>query len=184
MRPQIHSFLFLVFVLQFCSLGLSDLIQDSCKKASDNDPNISNDFCVSTLEANPKSQTATTLGELALSAMDITISNGTSISSTISFLLKNSTLDPFVQSCLQDCSKLYSDASDSLFDAEAAITNKDFGTAKSDTSAAMDAPSTCEDGFKEKKGVVSPLTKESNLFFQFTAISLAFLNMVARQSSS
>ncbi|KAL5551240.1 hypothetical protein UlMin_001416 [Ulmus minor] len=181
MRPQIHTFLFLFFVLQFCSLGSSDLIQDTCKKASDNDSNIPNDFCVSTLEANPKSQTATTIEELALSAIDITISNGTSISSTISNLLKNTTVDPFVKSFLQDCSELYSDAVDSLNDAEAAIKIKDFATANSDTSAAMDAPSTCEDGFKEKKGVVSPLTNHNNLFFQSTAIALAFTNMVAHQ---
>ncbi|KAL5551241.1 hypothetical protein UlMin_001417 [Ulmus minor] len=179
MGPQIHTFLFLVFVLQFCTLGLSDLIQDSCKKASDSDPNITNNFCVSTLEANPKSQTATTIEELALNAIDVTISNGTSISSAISNLLKNPTLDPFVKTCLQDCSDLYSDAVDSLNDAEAAFKNKDLGTAKTYTSAAMDAPSSCEDGFKEKKGVVSPLTKDNNLFFQLAAISLAFTNMVA-----
>nr|POF04333.1 putative invertase inhibitor [Quercus suber] len=54
-----------------------------------------------------------------------------------------------------------------------------FDTADIEVSSAMDASGTCEDGFKEMKvkRIVSPLTKDNNIFFQLSAISLAFINI-------
>jgi pectinesterase inhibitor-like protein len=60
------------------------------------------------------------------------------------------------------------------------LKSKDYSKANIDASAAMDSSSTCEDGFREREGVVSPLTKETNTFFQLTAIMLAFINMLSR----
>ncbi|KAK9094897.1 hypothetical protein Scep_026366 [Stephania cephalantha] len=44
-------------------------------------------------------------------------------------------------------------------------------------SAVMDASTTCEDGFSEKEGEVSPLTSMNNVMFQLCAIALSITNM-------
>jgi pectinesterase inhibitor-like protein len=81
------------------------------------------------------------------------------------------------KSCLNDCFQLYMDAVSSLKDAMKALKSRDFATANIEVSSAMDASITCQDGFKERKGQVSPLTKDNQMFFQLTAFSLAFIIM-------
>ncbi|KAK8626231.1 hypothetical protein V6N13_133882 [Hibiscus sabdariffa] len=168
------------FCLLIVSVRSADVLSDSCGEAAKDDPNIKFDFCVSTLEGNPKAKSATGVADLVKVAIETAISNSSSIGSLITKLLSDKGLEPYVRSCLQDCSELYSDAGSNLGKGEQAFEGKDYGTANSVISAAMDSSSTCEDQFKEKKGVVSPLTKENNSFFQLNAISLAFINMVQK----
>ncbi|KAJ9152587.1 hypothetical protein P3X46_026141 [Hevea brasiliensis] len=149
-----------------------------CKKAAKSDPNLSYNFCVRSLEANPKTQNAT-LEELVNISIKLTISNATNISSSISQLLNQKNLDAYTRGALQDCLELYSDANSELNEAMCDLKKKDYFKANIDVSSAMDSSTTCEDGFKEKKGMVSPLTKENNAFFQWTAIVLAFINMLS-----
>ncbi|KAK8482446.1 hypothetical protein V6N13_046977 [Hibiscus sabdariffa] len=170
-------------IVFFCLLIVSvrsDVLSDSCREVTKDDPTINFDFCVSTLEGNPKAKSATSVADLVKVATETAISNSNSIGSIITKLLSNKGLEPYVRSCLQDCSELYSDAGPILGQGEQAFEGKDYGTANSAISAALDAATTCEDQFKEKEGVVSPLTKENNSFFQLNAISLAFLTMVQK----
>ncbi|GMI63976.1 hypothetical protein like AT5G46930 [Hibiscus trionum] len=158
----------------------SDVLSDSCREAAKDDPNIKFDFCVSTLQENPKAKSATGVADLVEVAIETAISNAKSMGSIISKLLSKKSLEQYVRSCLEDCSELYSDAGSDLSRGQQAFEGKDYGTANTVVSAAMDGAVTCEDQFKEKKGVVSPLTKENQDFFQLTAISLAFINMVQK----
>ncbi|XWS62085.1 hypothetical protein CRYUN_Cryun07bG0180900 [Craigia yunnanensis] len=174
--PLVYSFLAFFFLL-LVSVR-SNVIQDSCDKAAKADPNINIDFCVASLEQNPKSKTATRTEELVPISIEIATSHATSISCIISKLLENKNLEKFTRSCLEACSELYTEAGSDLQSGGQAFESKDYGTANVDISAALDAPETCEDGFKEKKGLVLPLTKENNHFFQLTAIPLAFITMV------
>ncbi|XWS62083.1 hypothetical protein CRYUN_Cryun07bG0180700 [Craigia yunnanensis] len=174
--PLVYTFLAFFFLL-LVSVR-SNVIQDSCDKAAKVDPNINIDFCVANLEQNPKSKTATSTEELVPISIEIATSNATSISSIISKLLENKDLEKYTRSCLETCSELYTDAGSDLQSGGQAFESKDYGTAKTDISAALDAPESCEDGFKNKKGLVSPLTKENNNFSQLTAIPLAFISMV------
>ncbi|GMI63933.1 hypothetical protein like AT5G46930 [Hibiscus trionum] len=157
----------------------SDVLSDSCREAAKDDPNVKFDFCVSTLQENPKAKSATGVADLVEVAMETAISNAKSIGSIISKLLSKKSLEQYVRSCLEDCSELYSDAGSDLSRGEQAFEGKDYGTANTVVSAAMDGASGGYQ-FKEKKGVVSPLTKENQDFFQLTAISLAFINMVQK----
>ncbi|XVF52429.1 hypothetical protein PTKIN_Ptkin05aG0017300 [Pterospermum kingtungense] len=169
---------FLVFFFLLIVSVTSNIIQDSCQKAAKGDANVKVDFCVATLEANPKSKTATSLEALVPITIDMAISNATSISSKVSKLLENKDLDKYTRSCLETCCELYSDVPSDLQTAAQAVKSKDYGTANSYISEAMDAPDTCEEGFKEKEGSVSPLTKENSNFFQLTAMSLALMSML------
>ncbi|XP_021287107.1 putative invertase inhibitor [Herrania umbratica] len=174
--PSVCTFIAFFFLLLVSAR--SDVIQDSCDKAAKGDRNINFDFCVASLEGNPKSKTAASTESLVPISIEMAISNATSISSIISKLLENKNLDKFTRSCLEDCAELYSDAQPSLETGGQAVESKDYGTAKTVISAALDAPVTCEDGFKEREGLVSPLTKENDEFFQLTVVPLAFINML------
>ncbi|KAK8516271.1 hypothetical protein V6N13_046978 [Hibiscus sabdariffa] len=170
-------------IVLFCLLIVSvrsDVLSDSCQEAAKGDPNIKFDFCVSALKDNPKAKSATRVADLVGVVIETAISNSKSIGSVISKLLSDKSLEQYVRRCLEDCSELYSDVGPSLSRGERAFKGKDYGTANSVISAAMDVASTCEDQFKEKKGVVSPLTKENNSFLQLNAISLAFINMAQK----
>ncbi|XP_030533749.1 putative invertase inhibitor [Rhodamnia argentea] len=155
----------------------SDIIHGSCRRAADGDPNISYGFCIACFEANPTSQPAS-IGDLALMSINLTISNATEISSCISKLLQNERLSHFARDCLTACSELYSDACSTLRGVVDDFGSRDYYKANVDVSAVMDAAVTCEDGFKEREGLVSPLTKENDIFFQMNAISLAFIAML------
>ncbi|XP_062029364.1 putative invertase inhibitor [Rosa rugosa] len=162
-------------VLHHNTMGCNDLIHLSCKKAAASDPNLSYNFCVSSLEAIPKSHGAD-LEQLVALTLNFTISNATSINSTISKLLLDKKFDEYAKECLQDCLELYSDAVPTLQEAVGAFKAKDYGKANIEISAAMDASSTCEDGFMDKKGEVYPLKRENDNFSQLNVISLAFIN--------
>jgi pectinesterase inhibitor-like protein len=169
--------MFISFFLLFHCLEGKSLIQHSCEKAAKSDPNLSDKFCVACLEANPRNKTGS-LEKLVTLSIELTMSNATNIATNISKLLKGRRrFDKHVRIGLQDCLELYMDAIPALKAARHAFLSKDFNTANIDVNSAMDASSTCEDGFKQMKREVSPLTKDNNIFFQLTAISLAFINM-------
>ncbi|KAK9927823.1 hypothetical protein M0R45_024989 [Rubus argutus] len=170
---------FITFLMLFHStMGSEDLIQLSCKKAAAGDPNLSFNFCVSSLEASPRSHGAD-LEQLVAITLNLTISNATSINSTISRLLVDKRFDKYAKECLQDCLELYSDSVPTLQEAIGAFQAKDYDKANIEVSSAMDASTTCEDGFKEKRGEVYPLKKENHNFCQLNAISLAFINTLS-----
>ncbi|XP_028789110.1 putative invertase inhibitor [Neltuma alba] len=171
--------LLILFVFQVSSSG-SDLIPESCRNASKDDPNINYGFCVSSLEAisqNPPSR----LEELVDMSVQITKSNATNIVSTISSLLKDPKFSDYAKKCLQDCSELYSDSVLDLDDAIGAFKSKDFNSASTKISAEMSSSSTCEDQFKDGNET-SPLTEDNNTYFELNAMSLAFIQMQKQRS--
>lgn len=177
---SIFNIIFLLtMILSFrCSFG-SDFLHSSCKKAAKSDRSFSYNFCVESLKANPKSQTAKSIEELFIVSFELTISNASEVASYVSKLLKDKKFDDYARGCLHVCLELYSDAVYSLKEAlRDYIKSKDLSNANVEISAALDASTTCEDGFKERKGLVSPLTKENNFYFQLTAIALTFSSMV------
>lgn len=73
---------------------------------------------------------------------------------------------------------LYRDAIRTIKDAMKDFKDQAYDDANIAVSSVTDASTTCEDGFKEKENVVSPLTKRNNDTFQLTAISLSIINML------
>ncbi|RZC69292.1 hypothetical protein C5167_032386 [Papaver somniferum] len=91
---------------------------------------------------------------------------------------KKKKLEPFYRSCLESCLELYSNAIYSTRDAIKYYKSRSYLEANVQFSAVMDAPSTCEDGFKDKEGLRSPLTKKNNDLFQLTALVLSIIEML------
>ena len=184
MKQTFSSFPFPLFLFLLISTSTShgitanDLLRRTCKKCAQSDPNLSYNFCVSSIQAAPKSHYADDLRELGMISIKLVRRNITNSMSYIKELLKNKRLDPFIRSCLHDCFDLYSDAIPTTKQAIDDYKSKHYDDANIDVTSVMDASTTCEDGFKEKEGVVSPLKKRNNDTFQLSAISLSIINML------
>ncbi|XP_021897970.1 putative invertase inhibitor, partial [Carica papaya] len=154
------------------------------KNCSSTDPNINYEFCVTSFESYSSSHRAKNLQKLGQIAIKLDQHNVTRTASYIKGLLKKKNkkkdLDPFVKACLEDCFELYADSIPTLKEVRRDYRSKHYDDANVKLSSVMDASTTCEDGFKETPGVVSPLTGRNNETFQLSAISLSIINMLKK----
>lgn len=93
-------------------------------------------------------------------------------------LLKGKSFDVYVRGCLEDCLQLYTDAIPSIKEAVKYYNEKQFLDVNTLVTAVIDAATTCEDGFKERQGVVSPLTKRNDGTFKLSAMVLFIMNVL------
>lgn len=171
-----------LFFLLFHGSEAQNLIQNTCKTCSKDDPNIKYGFCTSSLQAAPASQCATLRG-LGMISIRLIRYNVTDARCHIKILMKEKKLDPYIRRCLSDCFDLYSDAIPSIKLAMKSYNAKKYYDANIQISSIMDATTTCEDGFKEKDGVVSPLTKRNEITFQLSAVALSVMNLIKNNGS-
>lgn len=169
--------LFLLLSSTFTPITANNLISETCKKAAQNDPNLSYKFCLTSLQAAPNSPGAD-LRQLGLISMKLVQHNVTNTSRYIKHLLKNKQLDKFVRAGLYDCLDLYTDAKPTIKQAIKDYRMKHNEDANILVSSIVDASTTCEDGFEERQ-LVSPLTKRNNETFQLCIIALSIINMVS-----
>lgn len=93
-------------------------------------------------------------------------------------LLKKSKVDPYVRQCLNDCFELFSDAIPSVKQAMKNYNEQRFDDANVQISSIMEASTTCEQGFTDRAGVVSPLTKRNTDLFQLSAMALSLMRLI------
>ncbi|MCD9641164.1 hypothetical protein HAX54_027110 [Datura stramonium] len=170
-----------LFFLTFHDSTSQNLIQNTCKSCSKDDPNINYDFCTSSLQADPASQYATLRG-LGKISIRLIRYNATDTMSQVKILLMDNNLDPYVRECLRDCLELYSDAITSTKLATKSYATKKYYDANVQISSIIDAATTCEDGFKEKNDTASPLTERNEITFQLSAIALSIMNLIKNNS--
>ncbi|XP_015867218.3 putative invertase inhibitor [Ziziphus jujuba] len=156
-----------------------DIINQTCKKCSDESNIFSYEFCSVSLQAVPASH-VTNLQGLALIAMELALDNATNTISIIKQLLTNETADPFALECLKDCLEVYSEAVTMLVDSIAGFLEEHYDTARVWLSAVMEVATTCADGFKEKEGVVYPLENENYSLFQLSDIALCITHLLSQ----
>ncbi|XP_061999794.1 putative invertase inhibitor isoform X2 [Rosa rugosa] len=172
--------LFLLISSIFTPITANNLISETCKKCARNDPNLSYKFCVTSLQAAPNSHGAD-LRRLGLISMKLVQHNVTNTRHFIKHLLKNKKLDKFVRARLDDCLELYTDAIPTIKQAIKNYKKKHNKDANIEVSSIVDASTTCEDGFEERPGLVSPLTKRNKETFQLCIIALSIINMVTQK---
>ncbi|GFY92053.1 hypothetical protein Acr_08g0004490 [Actinidia rufa] len=185
MRPPSPSSLLLISLLClfiFHGATSSNLIQETCKTCSKDNPNIKYNFCTTSLQAAPASQCAGHHG-LGMISIRLVRNNVTDTQCHVKQLLKNKKLDPYVRGCLEDCLDLYSDAIPSVKQAMEHFNSQRYTDANTQISSVMDAATTCEDGFREKKGMVSPLTKRNKNTFELSAMVLSIMHMLQSVSN-
>ncbi|KAL2514052.1 Plant invertase/pectin methylesterase inhibitor superfamily protein [Forsythia ovata] len=173
--------LFLFFVISIQPANGQNLINETCKTSARDDPNISYNFCTTSLQAAPASRCATLRG-LGKISMRLVHYNVTDTRCYIKHLMKNRKWDPYSKQCLKDCFELFSDAISSVKQAMKYYKSKQYDDANVQISSVMDAATTCEDGFKERKGLVSPLTERNRNTFQLSAVALSVLHMIQKGS--
>ncbi|XP_072980145.1 putative invertase inhibitor [Typha angustifolia] len=173
----------LVFLILFqCSFSMTvttalpGIIIDTCHRCEKADPNVNYTLCVASLASVPKSGQIN-LKKLAIASVEIAKANMTRAKSEVRKILKDETMNRYVKSCLETCRNLYSDCISTLADSIKAIKSGRYEDAKIWISSAVDAPGTCEDGFKEGS-LKSPLTKDNGALFNLTAIALAVTSLL------
>ncbi|KAL5729567.1 hypothetical protein ACHQM5_002499 [Ranunculus cassubicifolius] len=154
MKPQYFISSLLIFFVLNGVYG--DIVTDTCKKIADEE--VPYDFCVATLQADPDSRTAD-LYELNLIAMRLGKANITSIESYIQTLSKDKKWDNLMQECFKTCMEMFDDGKTNLDDAMNEFNSKSYRATFDSLTAALQAPSSCEETFTEFEGLVSPLTK-------------------------
>ncbi|XP_037489511.1 putative invertase inhibitor [Triticum dicoccoides] len=165
--------LVLLFLL---SSSRASVLEDTCKSFADGNPGVGYDYCIKFFQASKDSATADKRG-LAIIASKLTGAAAKSIGKHIQ-ALKASEKDKHIQSGLNDCGDLYSQAVDLLDVAAkgvAAGTPRGKLDAVANLSGALVSPQTCEDGFSEL-GVKSPLSAEDSEFTKEVSIALVITN--------
>ena len=114
---------------------------------------------------------------MVLASTNNAASKTINVKGIVETILKSKKYAPGTESTIRTCVKLYDDANGSLNEALMSVKSGDYRSANVHLSAALDAPSTCEDGFKEKH-TTFPVTNENNVLFQKIVILLAFTNML------
>ncbi|KAK2988095.1 hypothetical protein RJ640_023844 [Escallonia rubra] len=155
-----------------------DLINTTCKQCASKSIVFDYYFCLTSLQAVPVSHVTDVPG-LAIIAMELALGNATATISTIENMFSGGAFDPFARQCLLDCLELYSDAVPMLEQAVAAFLEGQFDTANLFMSAVMEAAATCEVGFSEKEGEVTPLTGENYDLFELSDIALCIINLLS-----
>ncbi|XP_030533647.2 putative invertase inhibitor [Rhodamnia argentea] len=154
-----------------------DIISLTCEKCSRESPVLNYTFCSVSLQAVPVSH-FTNLQGLGIISMELALVNATTTISSIEKMVSNGSLDPFQLDCLRDCLVLYLDASKTLVDAIGAFMVGRYGVANMQVSAAMEAATTCEDGFEEREEVC-PLTMENYDLFQLCDIARCIIRFLS-----
>ncbi|XP_057807525.1 putative invertase inhibitor [Salvia miltiorrhiza] len=175
------SFFFLfIFIFSMSITGSSSesLINSTCKAMAAANPNVKFGFCATSLQAAPASRCASSrgLGVIAIRGLRY---NVTDTRCFVKQLLRSRAWEPYVAQCLRDCLDLYSDAIPAAKLAMRYFSQRRFGDANVQVSSVMDAATTCEDGFAERSGVVSPLTKRNADAFQIGAMALSIMAAVS-----
>ncbi|VVA29106.1 PREDICTED: putative [Prunus dulcis] len=173
--PLFLLLFFFFFTLK--AITAKNLIPETCKKCVQDDPNLSYKFCVTSLQAAPNSSSAD-VRQLGIISMNLIRQNMTSTRQYIKQLMKNRKLDKFLRAYLEVCLELYSDAIPDIKQALRYYKAKQYRDANVRVTGVYDAPVTCEDGFHERKGLVSPLTKRNNDAVQLSAIALSIIDML------
>ncbi|KAK3016758.1 hypothetical protein RJ639_006431 [Escallonia herrerae] len=174
---------FLVFFLvtptiPFIEALSVDPINTTCKQCASKSIIFDYSFCLTSLQTVPVSHVTDVPG-LAIIAMELALGNATATISTIESMLSGGAFDPFARQCLLDCLELYSDAVSVLEQSAAAFLEGQFDTANLLMSAVMEAAVTCEVGFSEKEGEVTPLTEENYDLFELSDIALCIINLLS-----
>ncbi|MCL7044512.1 hypothetical protein MKW94_005450 [Papaver nudicaule] len=156
----------------------NDIVEETCKICAQRSPLLNYDFCVTSLEAVPDSKTAAGFYGLGIISLELAQNNATDTISVIKEQLKNKDLDAYTFLCLKDCLELYTDAISTLAKSMEAIRSYNYVNLNIWVSSAMEAATTCEDGFKEADKI-SSLKKQSSYFFQLCDMALVITKLVS-----
>ena len=162
----------------FLSEGVNglDLIKGTCRRIAKTNPKLYYPDCVRSFYANTQSKNADLAG-LGVISTELAMSNAKFAKLYAKNVLKAEQNATHVKP-LKECLEGYADVIPQLQEVKDAFLAKDYATANTKMSAAMDSASDCQDGLAESGVTVTSLTKKNNDFAQLASITLAISNMV------
>ncbi|XP_078161825.1 putative invertase inhibitor [Carex rostrata] len=165
--------LLLVLLVSLPHFNNASFLSDACSKAAANDEAINRDFCLTSLQADPKSASANLTGLFHIS-INLAIKNTTRAVSHIRHLLSNSAY-AHLKDDLSLCRDQYTEALGYLYDA-----TKQISLSSNDNRTNVDwkitAALTSMDDCQDESSNQSILSKEHDNTFQLCAMALNFLN--------
>uniref|UniRef100_A0A0E0KUG7 Pectinesterase inhibitor domain-containing protein n=1 Tax=Oryza punctata TaxID=4537 RepID=A0A0E0KUG7_ORYPU len=163
----------LLIMLTSSTTSKASLVYDACTSFAASHADIGYAYCIKFFQSDKGSATADRYG-LAAIAVKISTESARGTAKRIA-ALQDSERDKKRKDCLSSCGEVYDSAVDSLDEAAKGIASRSadgLRDAVTVLSAALDAPDTCEDGFREL-GQASPLVAEDEEFSKESAIALA-----------
>ncbi|KAL5701091.1 hypothetical protein ACHQM5_026468 [Ranunculus cassubicifolius] len=168
-----RSTVFSLFLVLLALLGhgvQGETLEENCQKIIK--PNLSFDYCMKVFQTDPKSRNADLRGLGIISTKQI-IAKATYIKSYTQKLLDSQRKGGDIRYTrgLQDCVEIYSQGLGDAYAALSGLESKSYFESHNAMSSVFDAPSTCEDGFREFQ-LKSPLMQLNNEFAELAAIPL------------
>lgn len=170
LQPYFRSLFLLLCLLRKAS---SDLIGDACSQIAAEDPNVDYAFCAASLLPSVGAA-ARDLRGLAAAAARLAAANATRADAAAATAMRGRAekMGRYERSCLESCRELFAGAAEDLAEAAGMVEGGRFEDAGVRMSAAVDAPVTCEEGFREGE-IASPLAAEDGDLFRLAVIALA-----------
>ncbi|KAM7491126.1 hypothetical protein LguiA_034047 [Lonicera macranthoides] len=156
-----------------------DLINTTCAQCAKKSTIIDYTFCLTSLQAVSPSRHVTNIQGLGIIAMELALGNATATVTTVEKMLTGRAVDPFAKICLLNCLELYADAVSLLVNSIGAFLTEQYDAVNLLMGAICEITATCEELFTEKKGGVSPLTKENYNLFELSDIALCINSLVS-----
>ncbi|PKA53290.1 Putative invertase inhibitor [Apostasia shenzhenica] len=139
---------------------------------------INYDYCVSTLSSDPAIATADNHG-LAVISINLTATNATALRSRADGLAQADP-DSFVRAQLRNCSALYAAALPDIRKSADAAADRNYGGATEMLAGVLRVPAGCDEAFKSREGVVSPIRRENDEFSDLASLAKAVNNYMSR----
>ncbi|XP_026429152.1 putative invertase inhibitor [Papaver somniferum] len=181
MNPLCFSWVFILLLLPTTFHGVHgaadpNLISNVCKKSvADHHGQLKYDFCISSLKADPKSNTYD-IFDLGYLSLNNTLKKGISIKSYIQHLLKDGKQSPDVMVRLKECAgRDYWHVDITMEGGIEAFLSADYPTAGIYVDVVSSYKKTCQSRFDG--GIISPLTKIENEFGQLISIAFTLTDM-------
>lgn len=161
----------------------ADRVNKTCLTCAEMSKTFSYNVCSTSLGAVPASH-VTDLQGLALIAMELAIQNASASIATIKQLQCSGSFDSYGLTRLNDCLELYTGGAVMLMSSTGAFLSGNYADVNVWVSSVMDAATTCEDGFIEKEGLVSPLKEENYYLLQLCDIVICIINLLSLHVNS
>ncbi|KAL1207306.1 Pectinesterase inhibitor 12 [Cardamine amara subsp. amara] len=170
--------LFVIFLLLLNGFSTAQtLIQDFCKKAAAKHRDIKYDFCVSSLQQDPQSKSATNLTDLLIASIKTDAVKTTNVVGIVNQIIKEKKYGKDIESSLDACLSCFYEATDELKLTVASIKSHDYSDANWHMSNALYSSEDCDLDFKQR-GLQSPITNETNVVYYKILIYFALTEML------
>ncbi|KAL1212920.1 Pectinesterase inhibitor 12 [Cardamine amara subsp. amara] len=170
--------LFVIFSLLLIGFSAAQtLIQDFCKKAIVTHRELKYDFCVSSLQQDPQSKSATSLIGLLIASTNVAAVKTTNVIGIVNQVIKEKKYGKVIEGTLYSCLPVFNDATDELKLTLASVKSHDHEDVNWHLSKALISTEDCDLEFKQME-LQNPIRNETNVLYNKILIPFALSDML------